>query len=137
VTVVADTGALYALVDASDAWHARVTAWWRSNSSAIVVPITVIPEVCYLLNTRIGPAAELAFIEGVVADEFTVESSEPEDFVRAADVMTEYADFPLGFVDASIVAIAERLESRSILSTDRRHFSVVRPRHAKRFTLLP
>jgi predicted nucleic acid-binding protein len=137
VTVVADTGALYALVDASDAWHSRVVAWWRSNSSAVVVPITVLPEVSYLLQTRIGPAAEFAFVQAVAEEDFTVESAEPEDLVRAATLIDKYADLPLGFVDASIVAIAERLETRDILTTDRRHFSVVRPRHARSFTLLP
>ena len=137
MTVVADTGALYALVDASDAWHSRVVAWWRSQSRAVVVPITVLPELCYLLQTRIGPAAELAFVQAVAEDEFTVESAEPEDLVRATTLIDQYADLPLGFVDASVVAIAERLGTRDILTTDRRHFSVVRPRHARSFTLLP
>ena len=72
MTVVADTGALYALVDASDAWHSRVVAWWRSQSRVVVVPITVLPELCYLLQTRIGPAAELAFVQAIAEDEFTV-----------------------------------------------------------------
>ena len=137
MTVVADTGALYALVDTSDAWHSRVITWWRSNSSAIVVPVTVLPEICYLLQTRIGPAAELAFVQAVAEEEFTMESVEPEDLVRAASLIHEYADLPLGLVDASIVAVAERLETRDILTTDRRHFSAVRPRHARSFTLLP
>ena len=136
MTVVADTGALYALVDASDAWHSRVVAWWRSQSRVVVVPITVLPELCYLLQTRIGPAAELAFVQAIAEDEFTVES-EPEDLVRAATLIDQYADLPLGFVDASVMAIAERLGTRDILTTDRRHFSVVRPRHARSFTLQP
>lgn len=51
--------------------------------------------------------------------------------------MRQYGDFPLGFVDASLVALAERLDARELLTTDRRHFSVVRPQHARQFTLLP
>lgn len=137
MTVVADTGALYALVDASDAWHARVVAWWRAQSSVVVVPAAVLPEVCYLLQTRIGTAAELAFVQAVAEEEFTMEWGEPEDLTRAASLIDRYADLPLGFVDATIVAVAERLETRAILTTDRRHFSVVRPRHARSFTLLP
>jgi predicted nucleic acid-binding protein len=137
VTVVADTGVLYALVDASDAWHDRVIAWWRSQSTGVVVPVTVLPEVCYLLQTRIGPAAEIAFVQAVAEGEFTVEPAEPEDLERAAALMDKYSDLPLGFVDASVVAIAERLETRDILTTDRRHFSVIRPRHARTLTLLP
>jgi predicted nucleic acid-binding protein len=124
-------------VDSSDAWHDRVVAWWRSNTGPVVVPVTVLPEISYLLQHRIGPNAELAFIQGVVDDEFTVELTEPEDIERAASLMDVYVDLPLGFVDASVVAIAERLQTRDILTTGRRHFSVVRPRHAKSFTLLP
>ena len=78
MTVIADTGALYALVDASDAWHARVVAWWRASSHDIVVPVTVLPELTYLLQTRIGAAAELAFVRSVSEEEFTIEQIEPE-----------------------------------------------------------
>ena len=137
MTVVADTGALYALVDAGDVWHDRVIEWWRSGSRNIVVPVTVLPEVCYLLLTRIGPAAELAFAEAFAKEEMAVEALEPEDLRRAVALMEDYADLQLGFVDATVAAIAERLETRDILTTDRRHFSAVRPRHAKGFTLLP
>jgi predicted nucleic acid-binding protein len=137
VTVIADTGALYALVDRSDAWHARVLAWWKRNREPVLVPVTVIPEVTYLLQTRIGAAAEIAFVRSVVDGEFTIEPAEPEDLQRAADIMQRYSDLPLGFVDASVVAVAERVESREILTTDRRHFGVVRPQHVRGFVLSP
>ncbi|MES2176788.1 MAG: PIN domain-containing protein [Gemmatimonadota bacterium] len=137
MTVIADTGALYALVDKSDAWHTRVVTWWSESTSAVTVPVTVLPEVAYLLQTRIGVEAEQAFIQSVANGEFALEQVEAEDMSRAADVMSEYSDFPLGFVDASIVALAERFDARELLTTDRRHFGVVRPRHARRFTLLP
>ena len=137
MTVIADTGALYALIDADDAWHARVVAWWGALPKAVVVPVTVLPEISYLLQTRIGPAAEIAFVRAVADGEFTIEALEPEDFTRIAALMGKYADLPLGFVDASVIAIAERLVTRDILTTDRRHFSVVRPRHARTLALLP
>jgi hypothetical protein len=137
VIVVADTGPLYALVDASDAWHGRVVDWWERNTNRIVVPVTVLPELTYLLQTRIGPAAEVRFIRSLADGEFEVEPIEDDDIERAADIMSAYLDLPLGFIDASIIAIAERNETRELLTTDRRHFGVVRPRHTKRFNLLP
>jgi uncharacterized protein len=137
VTIVADTGPLYALVDASDAWHQRVLDWWRAASRDVVVPVVVLPEVAYLLQKRIGPAAEEAFVRAVAEGEFRVEALEDDDIARAADLMREYGDFPLGFVDAAVVALTERLETREVLTTDRRHFSVVRPKHARRLALLP
>lgn len=137
MAVVADTGALYALVDSSDAWHARVVEWWERNRRPVVVPVTVLSEVASLLQTRIGAAAELAFIRAVARGEFAVEPLDDADVDRIADVMDAYADFPLGFVDASLVAVAERLDTRELLTTDRRHFGAVRPRHARGFQLAP
>ena len=124
-------------MDRSDAWHARVVAWWKRNTQPVVVPVTVLPEVSYLLQTRIGPGAEQAFVRAVATGEFTTEPLDADDIERAAEVMADYADFPIGFVDASIVAIAERLEVRELLTTDRRHFGAVRPRHARGFLLAP
>lgn len=57
----------------------------------------------------------------------------PEDFPRIAALMKEHADLPIGFVDASVATLAERLETLDIVSTDRRHFSVIRPRRGRSF----
>ena len=137
VTVVADTGALYALVDATDAWHERVVHWWQSGSRHVVVPVTTLPEVTHLLATRVGPAAEEAFVRAVADGEFVLEPLEVDDLRRAVTLMHDYADLPLGFVDATIVATAERLLTRDVLTTDRRHFAVVRPRHTRELALSP
>ncbi|HLG06661.1 MAG TPA: PIN domain-containing protein [Gemmatimonadales bacterium] len=134
---VADTGVLYALVDQSDAWHARVVAWWRERPRQVVVPVTVLPEVCHLLQTRIGPLAEHTFVRSVGEGELPVEPVELEDIERAAGLMRQYADFPLGFVDATVAAVAERLAATDILTNDRRRFGAIRPRHAPGFTLHP
>jgi predicted nucleic acid-binding protein len=136
VTVVADTGALYALIDASDSWHERVVTWWKTNTAPIVIPVTVIPELTWLLQTRIGPLAEAAFVRAVVDGEFVIEPLDAADIAGASEILERYADLPLGFVDATIVAVAERLETRAILTTDRRHFGVVQPRKG-RFVLVP
>ena len=97
----------------------------------------MLAEVTYLLQTRIGTAAEEAFARAIADEEFVVEQIEDEDFRRITDLVHAYRDLPLGFVDASIVAVAERLGTREILTTDRRHFGVVRPSHTKALTLLP
>ena len=135
--IVADTGVLYALVDTSDEWHERVLSWWRAARSVIVVPVTVLPEVTFLLHHRISPLAERAFVDAVANGEFTLEDLEIGDVARASELMQEYGDQQIGFVDSSIVAIAERLEAKEIATTDRRHFAGMRPRHARFFTLLP
>lgn len=137
MSVIADTGPLYALIDSSDAWHRRVVTWWRRRPRDVIVPVSVLPEVSYLLQTRIGSGAEQAFIQAVADGQFVTEPLEPEDVVRAAALLGEYADLPLGFVDATVVATAERLGTREVLTSDRRHFGVVRPIHTKSLLLLP
>ena len=137
LTIVAATGPLYALVDSDDEWHERVVKWWTANRQPVVIPAVVLPEVCYLLHTRISPRAEAAFVRAVGDGEFMTEPLEPADIVRAATLLDTYESLRLGFVDAAVIAIAERLDSIEILTTDRRHFAAVRPQHAGSFRLSP
>lgn len=137
MTVIADTGSLYALVDKDDTWHKRVVEWWRKNREPVVIPVCVLPEVCYLLHTRISQQAEAAFVRAVVDAEFVIEPLEPVDITRAESLLRKYADLGLGFVDATVVAAAERLDATEVLTTDRRHFSPVRPAHVGGLKLSP
>lgn len=130
-----DTGVLYALADESDDWHVRSREFLARNSDALLVPVTVVPEVCYLLRERLGTTAESRFVQSVGAEEVVLEPVTPRDFQRSAELMAKYAD--IGFVDASVVAVAERLKLRTIATTDHRHFRPIRPAHVKAFELVP
>jgi predicted nucleic acid-binding protein len=135
--VIAGTGPLYALIDRSDVWHARVTAWWTAQPRHVRVPITVLPEVCHLLQARISAQAEQAFVRSVADGELIIEPVESDDVMRASALMREYLDFPLGFVDATVIAVAERLGAREILTTDRRHFGAVCTERNRLVALVP
>ncbi len=111
--------------------------WLTRTRAGLVVPFTVVQETAYLIGDVLGPSAEAQFLHAVAADQFVTEQMELRDLARAGDLVEQYADFPLGFVDASIVAMAERLDIRDLLTTDRRHFGVVRPAHCERLRLLP
>ncbi len=124
-------------MDQHDAWHARTIAWFAGATEPPLAPSPVIEETAYFLGERRGPRAEAAFLRAVARGEFGFEPVQLDDLERAADLLEAYADFPLGFVDASIVAMAERLDITDLLTTDRRHFGVVRPRHCQRLRLLP
>ncbi|MDX2192309.1 MAG: PIN domain-containing protein [Gemmatimonadales bacterium] len=137
LAVVADTGALYALLDRDDAWYLRVTEWWMQNRLRVVLPVTIVPELAYLLGARLGARAEEAFARALADREFVLEPLDEADLPRVADLVASYADVALGVTDASVVAIAERLGAAAILTTDRRHFGAVRPRHVPAFRLLP
>ena len=125
------------MADPDDQWHERVREWWERQRGELSVPVTALPEVAFLLQHRLGPDAELDFVRSVVAEELAIESLEAEDVARAAELLADYRDLRLGFVDASIVAMAERLGVRAIATTDRRHFGVIRPRHVERLRMVP
>jgi uncharacterized protein len=130
-----DTGPLYALADADDAWHPRVRDFLAARSDVLLVPVTVLPEVTYLLTSRLGEAVERRFVASLAARELAIEDLKPADVTRCRDLMDRYPD--IGFVDASVIAMAERLRLAAIVTTDRRHFGQVRPAHRPAFELLP
>jgi hypothetical protein len=135
MAVLVDTGILYALADRDDRWHQPASAWLEDLSELLIVSVTALPEVAYLLHTRLGPGAELALVQSLAAGELEIEDLRRQDLARCCEVMRRYPE--IGFVDASIVVIAERLKIEAIATTDRRHFQSVRPKHTQAFRLLP
>ena len=93
--------------------------------------------MCYFLSTRATPAAEAAFLRPVAVGSFELVTLTADDLLRSASLVEQYGDLPLGAADASIVAVAERLGIRRVMTLDRKHFSIVRPRHVDAFELLP
>ena len=137
-TVIVDTGPLVALADGDDSDHERCVKWLRTCTARLVIPSPIVAEVCYLLGSRCGADVEAAFLESLADNEpFEVVAPGRGDYLRMAELVRIYADFPLGGSDAAVVALAERLAAGEIATLDRRHFSVVRPRDGATFTLVP
>ncbi len=132
-----DAGPLYAYVDADDAHHHASLELLERHPGPLIVPLLVVTEVTYLLATRLGAEPEVRFLGDLAAGAFSVDCAPAGDWLRIAELVSAYRDLPLGTVDASIVAASERLGVTEIATTDRRHFGVVRPRHAEAFALLP
>jgi predicted nucleic acid-binding protein len=101
----------------------------------LIVPALVIAEATYFVGRRLGPDAEAAFLRGLTT--LDVEAPTPQDWARMAELCGEYRDFPLCGTDASVVALAERLETDVVVTLDRRHFGAIRPRHCESLRLLP
>jgi uncharacterized protein len=101
------------------------------------VPVLVVTEVTYLLGTRLGADAEVKFLADFAAGNLIPEQVAADDWLRMAELVRRYRDLPLGTVDASVVAAAERLGVNELATLDRRHFMVVRPRHTTAFAFLP
>jgi predicted nucleic acid-binding protein len=137
VATLVDTSVLFALADADSEQHARVSSAIVESREALVVPITVLPELDYLVATRLGARIQHRVLQAFLADEFQVENLARTDLRRSLELMNEYADHAIGLVDASIVAVAERLRITRILTLDRRHFQSIRPRHCSAFEIIP
>jgi uncharacterized protein len=135
--VLVDAGPLYAYVDADDAHHAASLELLETHPGPLIVPLLVVTEVAYLLATRLGTESEVRFLGDLAGGSFSLDPVPAGDWLRIAELVATYRALPLGTVDASIVAAAERLGITDVATIDRRHFGVVRPRHAAVLTLLP
>ena len=137
MALVLDTGPLLAALDRADPDHAACVALIEGSPEALVVPALVLAELDYWCHERLDAGVWLTFLEDVVTGAYRVEPPTPADLARCHELQVQYDDLRLGVVDASIVALVERLGERAVATLDHRHFSVVRPRHVAGLTLLP
>ena len=135
--LILDTSALYAIADRDDKWHSAMRDAVEAWGGQRVVPVSVLVEACYLVGSYLGPAAEQMVLRALIGGEFQLEGLDLRDLERSAAVLEKYADANVGFVDASIVAVAERLKVSTIATTDQRHFRLFRPKHCRSFELVP
>lgn len=137
MAVLLDSGFLFASLNASETEHHATIDVLKTIREAIVFPIPAITEVAYLLARDINNQASADFIESLSTTDLTLESPSQEDYSRSAELLKQYADANLDFIDALIVAMAERLNIRRLLTLDRRDFQLIRPKHCPTFELLP
>jgi predicted nucleic acid-binding protein len=135
--IIWDTCALIAAADADDQDHARCVELMRHTPRPLLVPYPVLTEVCYLLEREQGTHAESAFLRSISTGQVSLIPLTRVDIDRIVELVEKYADFPLGAVDASVIAIAERLGADAIATLDRRHFTVVRSKPPISFALVP
>lgn len=109
----------------------------EGHPGPLLIPTLVVTEVTYLLATRLGWEPEVRFLGDLASGSFTLEPVHATDLIRIAELVARYRDLPLGSVDASVIALAERRRVADIATLDRRHFTVVRADHVETLTLLP
>jgi len=138
--ILFDTGPIVAAAASNDAHYhpcADLLTSLRMTGERLLLPATVAAEVGYLLSERVSPAVESAFLRGVADGDFDPVDLTASDYERMAELTARYDDLPLGTTDASVIALAERLDITEVATLDRRHFTTVRPRHVESLTLLP
>jgi predicted nucleic acid-binding protein len=136
VTLVLDTGPIVAALNAQDPDHERCAAL-LAETDDLLIPSPVLVEVDYWLIKLGGPQVWTDFVGDITRGAYAIAHPTEPDLARAAQLENKYHDLDLGLVDASIVALCERLNETKIATLDRRHFSVIRPRHCSHLTLLP
>ena len=137
MALILDTGPLYASLDRSDADHAACRALIESADEPLVIPAPVLVEVDYWIHRRLHAGALVALIADVEAGAYVVADLMTTDYARVRELCDRYADGDIGFVDAAVLAIVERLNESKLATLDRRHFGILRPRHRDSIELLP
>jgi predicted nucleic acid-binding protein len=135
--IVVDTGVLLAAVSSRDRHHRESAEVLAAHAGELVTPALVIAETSWMIESVMGPQAESAFVTSVANGELGVEDLGTDDYRRCAELIAQYADLGLGLVDASVVAVAERLGLATVATLNRRDFLVVRPNHCEALELLP
>jgi predicted nucleic acid-binding protein len=137
LALIVDTGPLFAAFDARDPAHEACRVLLSDATEDLVVPSLVLAEVDYWCRRRLKPQDWLTFLEDVVAGAYRLVHPTPTDLERCLELQQTYADLDLGVVDASVIALAERMGEHKLATLDRRHFGTVRPQHVDALSLLP
>lgn len=137
MTVLVDSSFLYALLNDADEQHAAVVAVFGETLGPWLMPSPAVTEVAHLVAKYQGAETLAAFLETLPISSPQLVEPSKVDYPRAAQLIRQYRDAPLDFVDSLLIAIAERLNVTTVLTLDRHHFHMVRPRHCTAFEVLP
>lgn len=137
MALIVDAGALFAQADADEPDHAAIREALLSEREALVTTELAIAEADYLILDRLGQDAEAAFVDDLVQGTYLVACLDRTEMGQARDLLARYRDVRLGLADASLVVLAERYNTRRILSLDLRAFRAVSPLQGGSFTVLP
>ncbi len=133
---IADTGFVVALLNRSDQNHTAVVESYQ-QMKAIGLPQPALTEIAYLVGRDAGIGTVFRFLRSIEASRFYTIAMMVEDFDRVADILEMYQDSRIDFVDACVMAVAERFDLETILTLDLRDLSLFRPKHCLAFRLLP
>jgi predicted nucleic acid-binding protein len=137
VALILDSGPLIAYLDRSDPDRPRCRRLIEESKEVRVIPAPVLVEVDYFVYVRAHPGVMLGFLDDIVNDSFRIQDLEESDYRRVRELCDQYSDSDIGFVDAAVMAIVERLNEPKLATLDHRHFAMIRPRHVDALQLLP
>jgi hypothetical protein len=133
--VLADTGGIIASLDPTDDNYLNVVE--VILSSEVIIPATILPEVDYLATKYFGETVSRLFFEDLTEETYSYLNLTSVELPSVINLMKQYSDFPIGFVDASITVLADNHKIKNILTLDHRHFSIIPSKVYGTFNLLP
>jgi predicted nucleic acid-binding protein len=135
--VIVDTSALLAYFNAREPDHEALSRVIDSNDGLLVVSPYVVAELDHLIARRIGVDAELEVLRELSSGAWELAVVGVAELELATSIIEKYRDQDIGVADASMVVLADRYHTRTIVTLDRRHFDVLRPIGGGRFTIRP
>lgn len=137
MALILDTDPLYASLDRSDDDHDRCRSLIERTDEPLVIPAPVLVELDYLIHRSLHAGVLVAVLDDIERGAYEVANLAPLDYRRVKDLCDRYADSDIGFVDAAVLAVVERLDEPKLATLDHGHFGVLRPRHVDALRLLP
>ena len=137
MALVCDTSPLLAGLDTADPDHEACAKLIAESDEELVVPTLVMGELDYWCHERLTADVWLSFLQDVLDGAYRVEHPTPADLGRCMELQRTYADLRVGVVDASVLAVVERLGEAKLATLDHRHFATMRPRHVGALNLVP
>ena len=135
--IVLDTSVVLAFMDRRDANHETVREWMEPQGEELVTTPLVVAELDHLVLRQGGAAAARALREDLGNGAYQLEWW-PAAIHETIALAKEHESMGLGLTDASLLALAARLQTTRIATLDERHFRAVKPTSgAEAFTLLP
>lgn len=113
--IVLDAGPLIALFDGSDRYHATAVDFVRNTRQPLVTNAPVLAEACWMLDFSVN--AQLDCLRWARLA-LRIDDGVSGDLPRIAAIVEKYRDLPADFVDASLVALCERLDCYDVASVD-------------------
>lgn len=135
--ILLDTSGLLAAIDESQRHHPAAARALRDSSGPLLLSPFVLAELDNLIATRVGTSAARALLAQVSTSVFRLECLDAQDIEAATQVIDRFSDQALGIADASIVVLADRYDTRDVLTLDERHFRVLRDGKGRPFRVLP
>lgn len=136
--MILDTGVIFSALDRSEPHHEACASLLLESEDPLIIPAPVLVEVDFLVANRMRTNRSfLNLLQDIEIGALVVEDVALSDYARISEVLYQYSDFDIGFVDAAVLAITERLNQPTLATLDRRHFSVLRPRHVDTLRLVP